>query len=221
MPFGEFQTSGEHTTLTGGIMKAWQDALATELNRRAVPVLLSRLREEQHNPNVQIDVRCFTTPEWVSDAQTRYEWPSPFMTVEERLVGAATQPTVQGLEDLRGQSIGTVLGYHYPLLDPLFAKGQIVRDDAPNETAALRKQFAGRVDFTVMRTLDLAYLQRIDSKARALRPSPLVITRTPVYCARSRSATISLEQLESAQARLLSRGALERILAQYRLAPEK
>ncbi|GAA5174217.1 ABC transporter substrate-binding protein [Niveibacterium umoris] len=221
MPFGEIQTSGGRTALVGGIMKAWQEALAAELGRSAVPVILSRLREEQRDPGIHIDVRCFTTPEWVTDAKARYDWPSPYMTIEERLVGASTSPTVQTLEDLHGKSVGTVLGYHYPLLDPLFASARITRDDAPNEAAAVRKQLAGRVDYTVMRTIDLAYLQRIDPNARALRASSLLITRTSVYCARSKSATISLEQLERAQTRLLGRGAFERILADYRVAPEK
>ena len=49
----------------------------------------------------------------------------------------------------RSQSIGTVLNYRYSTLDPLFANGQLRRDDARSEEQVLHKLVAGRFKYAV------------------------------------------------------------------------
>jgi ABC-type amino acid transport substrate-binding protein len=203
--------------LTDGLIKDWQDALARELGRRPVTLILPRKRQDWAVEGRKVDLRCFVSPEWLThDIIAQYDWPAPFMDVEERVVGPAGAPPIQTLQDLEGKTIGGVRGYAYRKLDPLFSSGRAKREDAPGETALLLKQLAGRTDVSLMRTLDFHYLRRTDPRTASLVLSPLVVSRFSMYCARTKYATVSLQALSAAQERLLQAGVLEKILQKYR-----
>ena len=51
--------------------------------------------------------------------------------------------------EFTAQSIGTVLGYSYPTLQPLFDASQLLRDDARNQEQVLEKLQAGRNRYAV------------------------------------------------------------------------
>jgi polar amino acid transport system substrate-binding protein len=216
MPFGEIRRSGGHTELVQGIMKEWQDQLAAALGRRAVIVFASRRREEGVVRDQGTDLRCLMSPEWIpTEDQSRYDWPESFLRIEQRLVGPAERQRIHSVEQLKGSIIGTVGGYLYPLLDEWFARGWMRRDDAPTEPTALAKQLSGRVDYTVMREIDLRYQQRQRPEVATLAISPLVVSSTPVYCARERGSEVSLDDINRAQRELLKRGRLAEILKRY------
>ncbi len=198
-------------------MLDWQDALAKELGRTPVYVLLPRKRQDMAVAQHKVDLRCFVSPDWLTREQgEQYDWPSPFFDVEERLVGPANGNPVDSLDELAGARIGTVLGYSYRSLEPLFADGRAKRDDASNETSSLLKQVAGRTDFLVMRSLDFEYQQKTDPTLQKLRLTPVVVSRFAMYCARPKYSNVTLRELSIAQTRLLNAGVLDRILARYR-----
>jgi ABC-type amino acid transport substrate-binding protein len=200
-----------------GIIKEWQDALAAELGRTPVNLVLPRKRQDQAVARRQVDLRCFVSPEWLADdTAAEYDWPRPFMEVEERIVGNAGAAPVQRMADLHGKRVGTVHGYQYHKLAPLFDAGRARRDDAPSEAALLAKQLAGRTDVSVMRTLDFNYLQRRDPRLARLALGPLAVSRFSLYCARTRYSSVTLNQLQLAQQRLLQAGILDKILQSYR-----
>jgi ABC-type amino acid transport substrate-binding protein len=218
MPFSEFKnTASGRLELTGGIIKDWQDALARELHRTPVNIYYSRMRQDQAAASGQVDLRCFVSPEWVPPAlRQQYDWPTPFMHVEERLAGSVGKPQIRSVNELHGKTVGMVLGYRYPALEPLFDRHLANRDNAPNEAGVLAKQLAGRTDYMVVRTLDFYYLQRQNPALGVLQLSPLVINIAPLYCARPKTSQLSLEELVQAQQRLLDAGTMEKILQRYR-----
>ncbi|MES2264609.1 MAG: transporter substrate-binding domain-containing protein [Pseudomonadota bacterium] len=209
--------SNGQSELTDGIIKDWQDALARELGRRPVDVVLPRKRQDLAVTTKQVDLRCFVSPEWLTgDAIAQYDWPAPFLEVEERVVGASGAERVNGLDDLDKKTIGTVHGYQYRKLDPLFAAGRAKREDAPSESALMLKQLAGRTDVAVMRTLDFYYLQRNDPRLAQLALSPLVVSRFGMYCARPKYSSVTLQDLNAAQERMVKAGTMDKILLKYR-----
>jgi ABC-type amino acid transport substrate-binding protein len=218
MPFSEFKnTASGRLELTGGIIKDWQDALARELHRTPVNIYYSRMRQDQAAASGQVDLRCFVSPEWVPPAlRQQYDWPTPFMHVEERLAGSVGKPQIRSVNELHGKTVGMVLGYRYPALEPLFDRHLANRDNAPNEAGVLAKQLAGRTDYMAVRTLDFYYLQRQNPALGVLQLSPLVINIAPLYCARPKTSQLSLEELVQAQQRLLDAGTMEKILQRYR-----
>jgi polar amino acid transport system substrate-binding protein len=217
MPFGEISSTDNGTVsfLKRGIMLDWQNAIAAELNRIPVNVMSSRKRAELFIEDGRVDIRCLTAPDWVPD-KSLYYWPRPFYKIQEVLAGSSKVPLIKSLADLKGRSIGTVLGYHYRILQPLFDTGTALRDDAPIEMLALKKQLFGRTDYFVIRHLDLQYQQQINPESRTLRASPFVVDDQSIYCAIPKNGHIILAEYERAQAKLLQAGILEKILAQYR-----
>ena len=218
MPIGEF-TRGEddRISLSGGIMHDWQIALAREMDRPISLVITSRNRMDRVVRSGGADLKCFTSPEWMrAGDRALYDWTAPFMTVTDKLIGGRSKPLVKSLEDLRGVRIGTVLGYQYPTLQPLFEKGIATRDDAPSEETLLSKHLAGRMDYSVMRDINFRYRQKIQTgRLKDLVISPLLISMTPIHCARIKSGWVPLEALNTAQENLLKRGVLKTILARY------
>lgn len=217
MPMGLIRHTPHGPELAEGLIKDWQDALAHELGRRPVHLLLPRKRQDWAVESHKVDLRCFVSPEWLTpEIAAEYDWPAPFMEVEERVIGLADKPPALSMHDLEGKSIGGVHGYTYRNLDALFTSGKARREDAPGETALLLKQLAGRTDYSIMRTLDFQYLRRNDARMAALALSPLVVSHFAMYCARTKYSEVSLPELSGAQERLLHSGALERILQKYR-----
>lgn len=217
MPFGDFPVVEGRRILAGGIMKAWQDDLAQALGRLPEVAVTSRNRQDNLVSEGSVDLRCFTSPEWIKpESRALYDWPAPFLIIEERLVGLRDKPRVAVASELRGLRIGTVLGYHYPSLEQAFATQQAKRDDAPNEALALAKQLAGRVDYTVMREIDLRHAKKSQGGAtHDLVASPYVVNLTPVHCAVVKTGRVSLQEFARAQDQLLKRGRLKAIMGHH------
>ncbi len=218
MPFGLVeQGANGRLILAGGITKDWQDALAKELGRTPAYVLLPRKRQDMAVVQKLADLRCFVSPDWLTSEQVaQYDWPAPFFDIEERLVGPVNGKPLDSMDELSRARVGTVLGYSYRSLEPLFADGRAKRDDANNETALLLKQVAGRTDFMVMRSLDFEYQQKTNPTLKKLRLTAVVVSRFAMYCARPKYSSVTLRDLSNAQARLLNAGVLDRLLARYR-----
>lgn len=213
MPLGE----SPRGALGAGIIREWQDALAAQLGRTPVNLVLPRKRQDQAVAQNKVDLRCFVSPEWLTkEAIAEYDWPAPFLAVEERVVTAAGAAPLRSLDELAGKTIGTVHGYQYRSLAPLFETRRARRDDAPSEAALLLKQLAGRTDVSVMRALDFAYLQRRDPRLSRLALSPLVVSSFSMYCARTKYGSVTLEALSAAQEKLLQAGVMDRILQKHK-----
>lgn len=71
------------------------------------------------------------------------------MVQRNLLVSTHIPPQPVQVDKLAPQAIGTVLNYRYASLDPLFANGQLSRDDARSEEQVLHKLVAGRFKFAV------------------------------------------------------------------------
>lgn len=214
MPFGEFdKPAGSQPVLKRGAMLDWQLALAQALGRKARFVAAPYLRHPMVVANKGADVQCMTSPEWVQ--RDAYEWPEPFYTVDEQVVGSASKPLVRTVADLQSKKMGTVLGYHYPMLDPLFAKAQLQRVDAPSEEIAYRKLLSGRTDYAIMRSADFAYRKAQDPQSGVLVLSPLVVNHTPVHCALIKGSGITLDELRAAQRKVMKKTPFTALLDKY------
>jgi len=134
---------------TQGILYDLMLSLATQVGRPAQFHVLARARISTAMQNGDIDVRCYVTQAWFENMSGDYTWSIPLMVQRNLLV--STQEPVQPVQasKLAPQSIGTVLNYRYTSLDPLFASGQLVRDDARSEEQVLQKLVAGRFKFAV------------------------------------------------------------------------
>lgn len=217
MPLARIERdAGGVPQLVGGLLFDWQRALAQGLGRPAEFIVIPRRREEVAMAETRSDIRCTLSPEWIpAQARDDYDWPAPWVYVREVLVGPPGTAAIRDESAFKGQRVGTVAGYHYPSLEPHFAAGRLVRDDAPTEAAALGKLQRGYLRLTVMREMDLRYLLQGPLKGAALESSTLAINAVPMHCGLARRGSVRLDRFEAVQQQLLQSGALLQIARRY------
>jgi ABC-type amino acid transport substrate-binding protein len=130
------------------------------------------------------------------------------------LVTAAKTPAPPRLAAVAGQPVGTVLGYAYPEAAQVLGAG-LVRDDAPDAVANLRKLELGRVQHVLTGRRLLDYRRRAAGFALPVHP-PLVVAEVLGQCGLSPRSTLTLTALDAAIERLVAEGELARILGKYR-----
>jgi len=68
----------------------------------------------------EVDVRCYISKSWLPNLSDNYIWSVPLLVQRDLLIGRRGSPDMVNPAELPQQSIGTVLGYSYPTLQPLF-----------------------------------------------------------------------------------------------------
>ncbi len=203
----------EHGQATGGVLYDLQQRLAEKVGRRAEMLVRPRLRIQQMLERGEIDVRCYVNPTWLSESHHQYIWSVPFMVQRDLLVGRSQQQ-VQ-LSRMQGETIGTVLGFTYPGLDPLFASGQLQRDDARTQELALAKLQARRYDYAISNELTLQWFNRQQPAGDKLQPLQEVAADL-VACIVRDEPDVPTMPLLRALVQMKQAGEFEQILARYR-----
>jgi len=203
----------EHGQATGGVLYDLQQRLAEKVGRRAEMLVRPRLRIQQMLERGEIDVRCYVNPTWLSESHHQYIWSVPFMVQRDLLVGRSQQQ-VQ-LSRMQGETIGTVLGFTYPGLDPLFASGQLQRDDARTQELALAKLQARRYDYAISNELTLQWFNRQQPVGDKLQPLQEVAADL-VACIVRDEPDVPTMPLLRALVQMKQAGEFEQILARYR-----
>ncbi|MDM4767812.1 transporter substrate-binding domain-containing protein [Pelomonas sp. SE-A7] len=202
----------EQERLVDGIHRDVGLALAVRLGREVRFRVLPRKRlADELVAGSQADIVCGYLPDWLPGA---LDWSRPFLPDEQLLLTSRVAPFPRQLEELKGQRIGTVLGFVYPELQQILGSS-FVRDDAPDASANLRKLAVGRVRYAVAGRLQLDYQLRLGSYQLSLY-RPQVISSYQSQCALSRRSTLTLAELNKAITALQADGGLQRILAKYR-----
>jgi polar amino acid transport system substrate-binding protein len=215
LPLGEIVQNRNERLLTRGVIHDWVQAVGESLERPVQVVIVPRRREDVTMAGGGIDLRCATSPDWMSrEDAAGYLWPRPLLQVREVVVGQGAG-ALRDAGALTGRVLGTVAGYHYPSLEAAFAAGQIKRDDAPNESAALGKLLRGHTPLLVMREMDLHYLRRTRNDVAPFEAAPWAVNSSALYCGVARAGSLGLAEYDAAQKRLLERGVLRQILQRY------
>ena len=134
---------------TQGILHDVMLSLATQVGVPAEFHVLPRGRVENAMEQGEVDVRCYAAQSWLPDQPDDYLWSIPLFIQPDVLITRPAPPDAVKPADLPQQPIGTVLGYSYPTLQPLFDSGQLQRDDARNQEQVLEKLHAGRYRYAV------------------------------------------------------------------------
>jgi polar amino acid transport system substrate-binding protein len=134
---------------TQGILYDVMLSLATQVGLPAEFHVLPRGRVQNAMEQGEVDVRCYAAQSWLPDQPGDFLWSIPLFNQPDVLITRHAPPGAVKPADLPQQSIGTVLGYSYSTLQPLFDTGQLQRDDARNQEQVLEKLLAGRNHYAV------------------------------------------------------------------------
>ncbi|WP_433766835.1 substrate-binding periplasmic protein [Pseudomonas putida] len=139
----------EHGRPTQGILYDVMLSLATQVGAPAEFHVLPRSRVQNAMEQGEVDVRCYAAQSWLPNQSGNYLWSIPLWTQPDLLVSRPSPQSSVLPASLPRQTIGTVLGYSYPTLQPLFDANQLQRDDARNQELVLEKLLAGRNHYAV------------------------------------------------------------------------
>lgn len=134
---------------TQGILHDVMVSLATQVGVPAEFHVLPRARVQNAMEHGEIDVRCYAAQTWSPNQSGDYIWSIPLWTQPDVLISRHELQASIDPANLPQQSIGTVLGYSYPTLQPLFDAGRLLREDARNQEQVLEKLMAGRYRYAV------------------------------------------------------------------------
>lgn len=203
-PLSRFDAQGRQ--LVGGIVKELGDLVAKELGRRPRYLSLPSKRAPQGLREGLGDLICYSRPQWIG---ADLHWTPMFIPNAEVIAAHGKAPPLRRLEDLAGQRVGTVLGYHYGTTE---TRARFLRDDAPDMRANLRKLAAGRMRYALTDLISLQAAQRGEASLRLA----LVVERFGAGCALSPRSKLPPQQLDAAVQALLKAGEIDRLLARYR-----
>jgi len=159
---------------TQGIMPDVMTSLATQVGMPAQFHVLARARLDSAMEHGEIDVRCYVSPDWVQNKGRDYLWSVPLFFQRDVLVGSPSAPARITPEELPQQSIGTVLSYRYPTLQPLFDRGHLRRDEARSQEQVLAKLLAGRYRYALSNQWALDWFNQRHSADRQLHEVAVV-----------------------------------------------
>ncbi|MFG6489328.1 substrate-binding periplasmic protein [Roseateles sp. BYS78W] len=200
----------------GGLAFELMEQVARAADARPVYVMLPPKRTQPALHAGQADLMCMMAPKWVVEPLGSDRVGPPMVVLEDVLAvgrGGLTRPL--DLAAQRGLRVGTVLGYHYQELGPLFDAGQLVRDDAVTQQGVLEKLARGRTPAAVVDRLVLAQYNRGHPPAEALRPLQ-VVSQTVTHCLLGGTTQLPAARLQQALRAVVERGDVARLVQRYR-----
>jgi polar amino acid transport system substrate-binding protein len=200
----------ERDAVSAGMTLELGQLLAQQLGRDLQVLARPRKRLLQSLESGEAHIACSYMPAWLPGS---LQWSQGFFRHDEVLVSRQDAKRPVRLEALRGQRIGTILGFVYPGYSAALGNA-FVREDAPNAEANLRKLAAGRIEHAAVSARLLSYQQRTGAFSAAIHP-PLLTATLLTHCALGPAAPVSLQALDAAIAAIQRGGSLERLYRRY------
>lgn len=202
---------------TGGLIKDLVELIAGKMS---VPVdykVLSRKRIDPALERGDVDLVCFTSPAW-TQLGDRLQWTGESMVQTELfLMHRNWAFKIESLDDLKGKTLGLILGFYYPGIEPQLARGDIRASRQTDHMQNFRLLERQRIDAVVSTDLQIAHYLRQNPRMReTLMVSDFVLSRTPTQCAVPRASKFDPDSVRRAVKSLQEQGAFERLLKTYR-----
>ncbi|MFY7865396.1 substrate-binding periplasmic protein [Roseateles sp.] len=201
--------------LVGGMVFDLGAALEKQLAMRVNFVVLPRKRIESAGLAGEVDLRCYTTPQWTQKPE-HYTWSKKLWDISDVIFGGESVSEPQGIKSLPlGSGISTVIGYKYPALEASFADGHLRREDAIDQEKVFLKLTLGRTPYGVSESRALDWYVRNTPKHR-LATWRMPFSSQGFQCAIPNNGRVNAQKILDALDVLLRAGQLDAILANYR-----
>jgi len=201
----------------GGLALELMEKIAAAAGARAEYLMLPPKRTQDSLLAGDADLMCLMSPKWMARPLAAGRVGPPMVVLENVLAvppGLSDRKPID-LSRQRGLRVGTVLGYRYEGIDPLFQAGQLVREDAATQQAVLEKLARGRTDVALVDRLVLAQYNQAHTEVAALR-SLQVVSQTVTHCLLGGSTQWPARQLQRALQAVIDAGDVARLIQRYR-----
>ena len=197
-----------------GILYDMMLSLATQVGMPAEFHVLPRARVQNAMDHGEVDIRCHVSPSWLPNLSGDYSWSVPLLVQRDLLIGRRDSPTSVNLAGLPRQSIGTVRGYNYPTLQPLFDSDRLTREDARNQEQVLEKLLAGRYHYAVSNQWTLDWFNQRLLPDRQLQSVALVHEQT-VGCYVRNDPKVPVQRILNTLLQMKTSGEINDIIRLY------
>lgn len=204
----------DHGRPTQGILYDVMLSLATQVGVPAEFHVLPRTRVQNAMEHGEVDVRCYAAQSWQPNQSGDYIWSIPLWTQPDVLITRQTPPSAVIAADLPRQSIGTVLGYSYPTLQPLFDADRLQREDARSQEQVLEKLHAGRYRYAVSNQWTLDWFNQRLLPERQLK-SVAVLQEQRVGCYVRNDPKVPVQRILRTLLRMKTSGEIDDIIRLY------
>lgn len=202
-----------------GILYDLMLSLATQVGVPAEFHVLPRARVQSAMEHGEIDVRCYAAQSWLPNQSGDYIWSIPLLFQRDLLISRKDQPPAIDPAHLPRQTIGTVRGYSYPTLQPLFEADQLQREDARNQEQVLEKLLAGRYRYAVSNQWTLDWFNQRLLPAQQLQ-AVAVLQEQEVGCYVRNDPSVPVQRILRTLLRMKMSGEIEEIIRLYTGNPD-
>ncbi|MBM1189632.1 substrate-binding periplasmic protein [Pseudomonas weihenstephanensis] len=199
---------------TSGILYDLILSLARHLGQPAQFHVLARARVQSAMEHGEVDIRCFVAPAWVGHSARNYLWSEPLLEQRDVLVSTHKHLNPVNVQTLPQQSIGTVLSYTYPSLQPLFDAEKLHRDDARSQEQVLQMLIARRFDYAVSNQWALDWVNKSREQTDQLH-SVALIQEQRLSCMVRNDPHLATGRILDTLVNMRDSGEIERIIARY------
>ena len=209
----------ENGVPTQGILHDMMTSLATQSGVPAQFNVMPRTRIQSAMEHGEVDVRCYAAQSWLPNQSGDYIWSIPLFFQRDLLISTASNPEAVVPESMPRQSIGTVLGYTYPTLQPLFDDNRLQREDARNQEQVLEKLIAGRYRYAVSNQWTLDWFNQRLSLEQQLQ-GVAVLQEQNVGCFVRNAPEVPVQRVLRTLLRMKMSGEIDDIIRLYTGAGE-
>lgn len=199
---------------TQGILYDVMLSLATQVGVPAEFLVLPRSRVQSAMEHGEVDVRCYAAQSWMPNQSGDYIWSIPLWTQPDMLISRPSPSASVIPANLSQQTIGTVLGYSYPTLQPLFDANRLHRDDARNQEQVLEKLLAGRNRYAVSNQWTLDWFNQRLLPEQQLQ-SVAVLQEQRVGCYVRNDPSVPVQRILRTLLRMKMSGEIDDIIRLY------
>lgn len=201
----------------GGLAYDLMEAVARAAGAQPDYLMLPPKRTQAALHAGQADLMCMMNPGWVAEPLSVDRVGPPMVVLEDVIAvrPGAGEARPLDLSAQHGLRVGTVLGYRYLQLGPLFDDGRLLREDAATQQGVLEKLARGRTEVAVVERLVLAQYNRAHAPAERL-VALQVVGRAVTHCLLAGKPLLPAPQLHQALRSVVERGELARLMQRYR-----
>jgi len=208
-------SGGDEPELVGGLSKEIGDSLARALGTQPRYQVLSRKRIDSSIEQSRVDVVCNANPAWYRSPD-KLGWTNELYPQIERLVSRTGMPNIQHVDQLAGHRVGTILGYSYASVEPLWQSHKASKVSDTRADLQMKSLLVGVTDVVINSELELAsWAQSHPKDAKLVKMHPMTLTVLPTMCAVAPKSAWSVAQLNQAIADLNRTGEIKTIFRRY------
>lgn len=198
--------------LSGGVVKELMEELGQRLGQPVYFMPLPRKRLEDALQEGDIHAIAHVNPAWLEDPE-QFLWSQSWMQTEDRFVVSSVYSiSIRQMESLQGARIGTLRGFRYPVLEPGFRNGVIIRDDANSLKQNFERLHLGRLDALVAEKGQIEMFLRTQMNREFYRLEPLIAAQYERFIAFSPRAPVRVEQVRVHLQEMLEEGVVDKII---------